>query len=124
MSWFTTFDDQFWILLAGMILGFLGVIAKSKCSRIACCGLEIERDVQAELAAERMAIAANRNGSSRNPSSGSSLSGVGLSPTPMMSRHVSYETTESVPPIIHLSKTRRMSDLDLQEIDVSKSVNV
>lgn len=54
--WYHTFDDQFWILVAGLVIGFLSVIAKSKCERCGlCCGcLEIERNVQAELQAERM----------------------------------------------------------------------
>jgi len=54
-AWFNTFDDQFWIMLCGMVLAFMGIIAKSKCSRVTCCGIEIERDVRAELAAERQA---------------------------------------------------------------------
>lgn len=60
-SWYHTFDDQFWIMLGGMLLAFLGIIAKSKCSRITCCGIEIERDVRAELAAERF-VAQQRAG--------------------------------------------------------------
>ena len=28
-KWYHTFDDQFWIMVAGMLLGFLGLLAKS-----------------------------------------------------------------------------------------------
>ena len=51
--WWHTFDDQFWIMVAGLILAFLTTVAKSKCSRMACCGCEIERNISAEVQLER-----------------------------------------------------------------------
>ena len=53
-------DSVFWITLATLIIGFLGVVLrycfKSKCSRVSCCGLVIERDVAGELEEERMEL--------------------------------------------------------------------
>lgn len=50
--WYRTFDGTFWLTLAGLFIGFLGVVAKSKCSRFSCCGLVVERDVRAEVELE------------------------------------------------------------------------
>ena len=47
-----------------MLLAFGGILAKSKCSRIRCCWVEIERDVNAEVTLEQAEIRArNRNNS-------------------------------------------------------------
>ena len=51
-------DSVFWITLATLIIGFLGVVLrycfKSKCSRVSCCGIIIERDVAGELEEQRI----------------------------------------------------------------------
>ena len=54
--WFHTFDDQFWILIGGMVIGLFTILAKNKCVRCALCFgcIEVNRDVQAELAAARL----------------------------------------------------------------------
>ena len=53
-------DAVFWITLATLIIGFLGLTLrycfKSKCSRVSCCGITIERDIAGELEEERMEI--------------------------------------------------------------------
>lgn len=47
--WYLTFDAVFWLTLSGSVFAFLAVALraclKSRCTRISCCGLEIERDV-------------------------------------------------------------------------------
>lgn len=52
MSWVDTYDDTFFLTLAGLIFGFLGLSIRfcyrSKCSSIDCCGLKIIRDVNVE----------------------------------------------------------------------------
>lgn len=46
--WETTFDDAFWLTLAGAIFGFGGVclqaILKSRCTQFQCCGLSCVRE--------------------------------------------------------------------------------
>ena len=54
MVWYLTFDSVFWITLAGIITGSLGLCVryslKSKCDLVKlCCGLvEIHRNVELE----------------------------------------------------------------------------
>jgi hypothetical protein len=54
MSWYDTFDSVFWITLAGILTGSLGLCIryslKSKCDLVKiCCGLlEIHRSVELE----------------------------------------------------------------------------
>ena len=49
MAWIDTFDDAFWLTLAGAVFGFGGVclqaILKSRCKEFHCCGLSCVRDV-------------------------------------------------------------------------------
>ena len=52
-KWYETFNGQFWIMIAGMTFAFLGILAKSKCTACRICGMEIERDVEAEVALAR-----------------------------------------------------------------------
>ena len=40
--------------MGGMVFAFLGAVVKSKCSHVECCGMAIDRDIQAELVAERL----------------------------------------------------------------------
>ena len=54
--WYDTFNGQFWVMIAGMVFAFCGILAKSKCSRFECCGLVIERDVKAEVDLEKAQI--------------------------------------------------------------------
>ena len=42
------FWSYFITICSGLVLATLGVIYKSKCRRIKCCGCEIERDIEAE----------------------------------------------------------------------------
>ena len=46
--WETTFDDAFWLTLAGALFGFGGVvlqaILKSRCKEFHCCGVSCVRD--------------------------------------------------------------------------------
>lgn len=71
--WWKTFDDQFWIMVAGLVLAFLGTVAKSKCSRIACCGCEVERNVAAEVQLERARM--QQEAISNRASSGANVGG-------------------------------------------------
>lgn len=52
MPWYDTYDDTFFLTLAGLIFGFFGLSIRfcyrSKCSSIDCCGLKIVRDVNVE----------------------------------------------------------------------------
>lgn len=52
MPWYDTYDDTFFLTLAGLIFGFLGLSIRfcyrSKCSSVECCGLKIIRDVDVE----------------------------------------------------------------------------
>ena len=54
------FDSVFWLTLGGLTFTFFGVMLKycfkSKCSRVSCCGLTIERDIAGELEEERLEI--------------------------------------------------------------------
>lgn len=49
MTQWETFDDAFWLTLAGAIFGFGGVclqaILKSRCKEFHCCGINCVRDV-------------------------------------------------------------------------------
>lgn len=53
--WYSVFDSQFWIIVGGMVCTFFSVLAKCKCSRCSFCGVVIERNVKAELEAEKLA---------------------------------------------------------------------
>ena len=48
----STLTEIFWsnfvTICSGLVLATLGVIYKSKCRRVKCCGCEIERDVDVE----------------------------------------------------------------------------
>jgi hypothetical protein len=61
--WYDTFNGQFWVMIAGMVFVFCGILAKSKCTRFECCGIVIERDVRAEVDLEKAQI----RGLARNP---------------------------------------------------------
>lgn len=54
MAWYHTFDDQFWIMTAGLLFAFFTAALKSKCSRMSCGCLEIERDIHGEIEAQRL----------------------------------------------------------------------
>jgi len=47
--WYSTFNDIFWLTLAGTLLGGLTMIVnailKSRCKEFSCCGLRCIRDV-------------------------------------------------------------------------------
>jgi hypothetical protein len=42
------FWSNFVTICSGLVLAMIGVVYKSKCRRIKCCGCEIERDVDVE----------------------------------------------------------------------------
>lgn len=56
MEWYQTFDSVFWITIAGMLFGVIGVVMKSRCRQFSCCWgvFQIERDIQAEIEFEQM----------------------------------------------------------------------
>ena len=60
MSFYDTFDDAFWLTLAGLVFSFLGLVLnslfKSKCKKCKVCCLEVERDVAIELQEERLEL--------------------------------------------------------------------
>jgi hypothetical protein len=52
MSDWSTFDDTFFLTLAGLLIGVCGLSIRfcyrSKCKKIDLCGIHIERDVDVE----------------------------------------------------------------------------
>jgi hypothetical protein len=46
----------------GFLAGLLAILYKSKCTRIKCCGLEIERDVAGEEKLDQEALHIVRDG--------------------------------------------------------------
>jgi len=80
MAWYHTFNDIFWISIAGLFFAFLGTLLKSKCTKFSCCGIVIERDTRAEERLERAAIERVNN----NHQNGIPLpSSLDASPIPM-----------------------------------------
>ena len=72
--WYTTFDAVFWLTLSGSVFAFLAVglraCLKSRCTRISCCGLEIERDVSGMVDTDDIKLDLSKTpASSRKPSS-------------------------------------------------------
>ena len=65
MSWLQTFDDSFWLTIAASSFACIGLIIryffKSKCKRCSCCGIVVERDIEAEIEEERIEIESSRN---------------------------------------------------------------
>ena len=53
-------DSVFWLTLGGLFFGFFGVVLrycfKSKCSRVSCCCLKIERDIEAEIEEQQLEL--------------------------------------------------------------------
>jgi hypothetical protein len=60
MAWFQTFDSAFWLTIAGIIAGMVGVLVnaciKSKCSSVDCFGIKCVRDTQAEVEIEEHGV--------------------------------------------------------------------
>ena len=56
-------SEGFWVFLVGTSAGILGVILKlcyeSKCNRVKCCCLEIDRNVETEFAEDKFKIEHN-----------------------------------------------------------------
>ena len=54
--WWKEFGQAFWITIAGVLTGCMGVLVKaglkSKCTSLKFCGFECQRDVRAELELE------------------------------------------------------------------------
>jgi hypothetical protein len=50
--WYNTFDGAFWITMAGICIGFFGLVLrlcyKSKCKQIECGCIKIIRDTENE----------------------------------------------------------------------------
>ena len=62
-SWIAVFDGTFWITMSGIVVGLVGLCLKlaykSKCSKVKCCCLEIERATEDEERIDK--IIANRS---------------------------------------------------------------
>lgn len=60
MSWLQTFDDSFWLTIAASSFACIGLIIryffKSKCKKCSCCGIIVERDIEAEIEEERIEL--------------------------------------------------------------------
>lgn len=60
-KWTDEYDSVFFISIATIFTGFCGIMLKycfrSKCSKFSCCGLTIERNVEAELEEQRIELA-------------------------------------------------------------------
>lgn len=54
------FSEVFWTFLISSVLGcFVGIarmLYKSKCKSVTCCGMHIDRDIEAEEKIDEMAI--------------------------------------------------------------------
>jgi hypothetical protein len=65
-----TLDGNFWLIMAGIVFGAIAGIGKlcykSKCKRVGCCCLQIERDIAAE---EHEDIEAMQRGIAETPNS-------------------------------------------------------
>ena len=65
MTWMTDFNSTFFLAVGSLTSAsfalILSYLFKSKCRRCSCCGLVIERDVNAELQAEEMELNATKN---------------------------------------------------------------
>jgi len=65
--WYATFDGTFWITMAGLIFGFLGIIVKmayrSKCKEMSCLCFKIVRDTENEIELDELAIQNNQTSS-------------------------------------------------------------
>jgi len=61
MVWYQTFDSAFFLTIAGILAGVVGVVIngclKSRCKEVRFCGVSVERDTDAE---DREALAAPR----------------------------------------------------------------
>ena len=61
--WFDTFDSAFFLTIAGIVAGIVGVVVngclKSRCKNVRCCCMECVRDTEAEDR-EAMAVAPTR----------------------------------------------------------------
>jgi len=59
MSWWNEFNSTFWLTIAGVMSGLVGVLVraciKSKCSQIDCLGFRCIRDTAAEVELEEHA---------------------------------------------------------------------
>lgn len=57
------YSEGFWITLAGLIFGFLGLTIRaclrSKCDEVACCGCRIHRAVDVEERLEEAGVPQN-----------------------------------------------------------------
>ena len=60
MSWIEVFDDTFFLTLAGIITGLLGLSIRfcyrSKCKTFSCWGINIVRDVNGEEKIDELEI--------------------------------------------------------------------
>jgi len=62
MVWYQVFDSAFWLTIAGILAGVIGVVIngclKSRCKEVSFCGIKVERDTEAE---DREALAVPRS---------------------------------------------------------------
>ena len=58
-----SFNGMFFLTLTATLIGFFGVLVsaclKSKCKHVSCCGFNVDRDVEIELAEEKLEIEHN-----------------------------------------------------------------
>jgi hypothetical protein len=54
------FYTSLYTFLGGFVLALAGLLYKSKCKNIKCCGCELERDIEAEVTEDTLEIQ-NRN---------------------------------------------------------------
>ena len=68
--WYNTFDAAFWLTIAGIVSGLVGVALnsclKSRCRKVSFCGTECIRDTELE---DREVLAHNNDNSLHFPSS-------------------------------------------------------
>ena len=69
-DWFNEFNSVFFITITSILFGVISLsiktCLKSKCKKIDCCGLVIERDTEAEEHIDERAMELRRNDSTVN----------------------------------------------------------
>jgi hypothetical protein len=69
-DWYDTFDSAFFITITTIIFGVVSLsirsCLRSKCKKLDCCGILIERDTEAEEHIDERAMELKRNDSTVN----------------------------------------------------------
>ena len=94
MAWYDTFNDVFWLSIAGMIFGFLAALAKCKYQRCSCFGVVIEKGPEEDVNDNQSTAASQEPTPSRDLSLTDFQTGLELTPEPPRTR----SKTALIPP--------------------------